>query len=869
MNKMIRNIPIRDKIVMITLLISLVIIFIFSLSNYYVDVRQYQSASVERALSDARLISQYCVMPLEFGLPENAGEALQKLEAMPYIENAVLFDLHDSVFAEYRRDMAAWRPDLPALKNKPSVLDDDHIYVCQPVAYHDQIYGYLYIKAVTDISKIEVNKILLFLFLIMCMIVLAYILASWMHKFISGNIVNLTKFTAHISEAKDYSLRIKKEAEDETGKLYDEFNRMLDTVQAREKERDEALAGLRDSESRFRTLVENAPIGITIAREQTIIYANPKFCQTLGYNSPEEVVGNSFYSYLHPEDLPAFLERAKRRQAGLPVEAVNEIRMLCKDGQSVPLLGSTALVQIEDGPARIAFLQDIAKIKQAEAELTKYRDHLEDLVRERTLELDKANRQLNLAVEVAEKANQAKSIFLTNMSHELRTPMNAIIGFSELLSHMASEPKQMDYLAKIQSSGNTLLSLINDILDLSKIEAGKLTLRWLPVNLRRLFDEMIQMFSYKIAEKSLSSEFLFSDNIPESVLIDETRLRQIIINLLGNAIKFTQSGKISVAVWAVFPEEGDQRTFDLFFSVTDTGIGIPKDHQKRIFLPFEQAWHDRNEDFGGTGLGLSITQQLVHAMNGEILVKSKVNVGSTFTVVLKSIETGGMPAGTPEAQNTAEFKFDSLDFEKATVLIADDIGFNRDLLRAYFSGYSIEIIEAENGLEALRMMHDRKPSLVLLDMKMPVMDGYEVAREMKADVALKKVPVIAVSASALHEDEALITKHCEGYLRKPVRRAELIKEAMKFLPYKVITPAEQTDREILPLNIGEVTAMLTREQKEKLLVACENADINRLRELIGMIEGHIPSAGLALSVYAARYDYDGLKKILRNCEDKS
>ncbi len=421
--------------------------------------------------------------------------------------------------------------------------------------------------------------------------------------------------------------------------------------------------------------------------------------------------------------------------------------------------------------------RDVTERRQKEEEIRQAKEDAEEnaeKLNQFARELELNNIELEMARIDAEAANTAKSEFLANMSHEIRTPLNAVIGFSELLGNLVVDKKQKSYLDSIQTSGNSLMTLINDILDLSKIEAGKMALNYENMSMDLVCNEIRQIFSLKISEKNLDFEIELDPDIPTFLVLDEIRLRQILLNLVGNAVKFTEKGTITISI-SQENKHSAQSKLDLIIAVSDTGIGIPEPQRDLIFDSFKQQEGQSNRKFGGTGLGLTITKRLIEMMNGKVSVESTVGVGTTFYVRLNEVAISAV-SSIPTAQVTKETSAD-IAFENSLVLMVDDIPSNRQLIHETLTRVGLQVIEAENGLQSLAMAEKSRPDLVIMDIRMPVMDGYEATRKLRSNPKTKHIPIIALTASVEVEEKSKAIKlGFDGFLAKPIQSQLLIKE---------------------------------------------------------------------------------------------
>jgi len=420
---------------------------------------------------------------------------------------------------------------------------------------------------------------------------------------------------------------------------------------------------------------------------------------------------------------------------------------------------------------------DIRQRIDVEEELKRHREHLEDRIKERTAELE-------IAKDKAEVANRAKTAFLASMSHELRTPLNAILGYAQILQHDSNLGERNAVgLATIQQSGEHLLTLINDILDLSRIEAGRLDLFVSPIDLPSFLQSITDTISIKAEQKGLLFTLDTVGDLPRAAQVDDKRLRQVLLNLLDNAVKFTDLGGVSLRVRKLPGDEGRPR---LRFEVEDTGIGIEAEHLATIFLPFEQVG-DPHRRMGGTGLGLAVSRQLVRRMGGDIDVQTEVGRGSRFW-----FDIDVAPAEVPAPPAPPQPRIVGYEGPRKKVLVVDDIAGNRAVVSDLLGSLGFDVLEADNGEAGLRSAQEQRPDLVLMDILMPVMDGLTATQRLRQLPGGCDLPVIMVSAGASEaERERSMQVGANAFLIKPIAFDELFRHigALLHLSWKRATAA--------------------------------------------------------------------------------
>lgn len=509
----------------------------------------------------------------------------------------------------------------------------------------------------------------------------------------------------------------------------------------------------------------------------------------------QELLSISFKELIHPEDLDFTMGKMRQLTSGMqdtPISFENRIRR--KDGSYHWLAWTSTFDKNTD--LIYAIGRDIDERKKMEQQIIE-------------------------AKERADEANRAKSHFVANMSHEIRTPMNSILGFADMMRDLVDTDLEKEYIENIRKSGKNLLQLINDILDLSKIEAGKKEIDNQSVNIERILDEVKSIFALQTGNKGLDLRIRINDNMPKALLLDEMKLRQILVNLMGNAIKFTREGFIEIGTMVKEIHKTESRV-NLEIYVKDTGIGISEARQETIFREFEQEDYTISDQYGGTGLGLAISNRLAQLMNGSLNVKSSPGKGSTFTLYLENI-----PVSTMMEENGEETKRDyDVAFNKGTILIVDDIQLNRQLITEFLKDYPIQVMEASNGVDAVRIAGEEDLDLIFMDIKMGRMNGVEAMKKIKKKK--ENLPIVALTASAfdVHSEKEWF----DGYLRKPVNRRQILAELERYVGLQKGYEGKSFIRDDGRRPENAASGTLSRKKKQKLAGKLD-------REVSGFIAG--------------------------------
>ena len=636
------------------------------------------------------------------------------------------------------------------------------------------------------------------------------------------------------------------------------------------RERQSVEAALRDNQQKYKTVAETATDAIiTLNKKERILFANRHTQKIFGYK-PEEMIGRSLRDFMPDRfkkpDGSGITHFLNWDQTGTLSSGIELVGM-AKGGHEIPLEVSLGFMRQEDGSALFtAVMRDttdrkkvLRNLEQSRAELETLNRELEQRVTERTL-------ALNQALEDAQSANRAKSQFLANMSHELRTPLNAILGFANLLTLETSlEKGQRDYLAIITRSGNHLLGLINEVLELSKVEAGSNPVRLSSFPIHHLLKDLEDMFQLPAREKQLGLRFSLDEPIPEYLVSDQGKLSQILINLLGNAIKFTARGEIEVAVGM---RQFKERKALLTIEVRDTGVGIAERDLEEIFEPFRQTG-DSLLGGEGTGLGLPISRKFARLLGGELVASSNLGKGSIFCLTIQV----GVDDAPQENANTHKKRAIAMEPDQAPIrlLIVEDNHPSRLLLQKVLENLGFHVEVAKDGQQAIAIFQTRRPHLIWMDMRMPVMDGYQATRNIKSLPGGRETPIIALTASAFEEQrDTIMAAGCDDYLPKPIQNHQLVEMLMKHLGVRFVfaedhAPISQENKPLAPLDPGAIAA-LPGEAFDRLKAFTVTFDSEETEAVIELCRRHDEGLAEALSGHLGEYNYQSLLDAIAGAE---
>ncbi|WP_217495068.1 PAS domain-containing hybrid sensor histidine kinase/response regulator, partial [Janthinobacterium sp. HH103] len=610
----------------------------------------------------------------------------------------------------------------------------------------------------------------------------------------------------------------------------------------------------RESEQRFRILVEHAPEAIVVydLDQDRFIDANSSAQRMLGMSREALLARGPFdlYSTEQPDGMPLGLmmeEHLRRAMLGEPILVERHVRRA--DGSVFPCEVRLVRLPMEGRRLVRSGIVDISERKQSEQELLGYRDHLEELVQQRTA-------ALSVAVTEAESANRAKSVFLANMSHELRTPLNSVIGFSQMMADSSSMFEEEKHnLAIINRAGHHLLTLINDILELSKIEAGRMQLQAGPVDLNGLLDEVLEMVRMRSGDQGIALR-LERDGVPPLVRLDGAKLRQVLLNLLSNALKFIEQGSVTLSLSCQADGDGQMA---LAFAVRDTGSGIAEEDLERIFEPFVQA--DSAVAQAGTGLGLTISREFVRLMGGELRVESTLGAGSRFSFELHApalrqpalaAQAPGRVARLPPSQRGR------------MVLLVDDDDNCRKLLAGLLAPLGFQLQEAAGGVQAQAMLAAQRYDIVLSDWRMPDMDGLALTRWLRAQPALVQPRLVIMTASAFEEEkQEALAAGADGFLRKPIEQEHLFAMLEQQLGLRFQRTAAQAPRvPAAAFDLQKALGQLSAAQRQALLESVQALDLRRSAIVLAGVATSLPQLTAHIAAMLEQYQYQPLCALL-------
>jgi two-component system, sensor histidine kinase and response regulator len=784
-----RKLSLRRKLTLVMMINTVAALCLAGIGFAEYGVYRFEELRLEDLNALANILGTNSTAPLAFKDPDSAHDILQALAAKPHILAAVIYDRDGKPFALYHRGESHEPYSAPPVQADSSRFTSNRVLIFQSIIFDGEKAGTVFLEGDTIEYKHLLEGYLLFFALIVVAVSLgAYAMAGSLQRPISNPILELAWTTKMVTSTRDYSIRAGKLSEDEVGVLIDGFNEMLEQIQNRDTElrlareglerrveertleleqevadRQRAQEALHESEGRIRLLLDSTAEAIFgIDREGKCTFCNPATLRLLGHEKADSLLGQFAHDVMHhtrADGTPYPIRECRivaSRQNGEGVHLDDEVFWRA-DGTSFPVEFWAYPIRKEGEVvgAVVTFL-DITERKRGEAALRE-------------------------AKEAAEAASRAKSEFLANMSHEIRTPMNGIIGMTELALNTSLTAEQREYLGLVKSSADSLLRVINDILDFSKIEAGKLELEKTEFEIRDVFRDTLKTLAQRADAKVLELCARVSPKVPVVLIGDPTRLRQLVLNLVGNAIKFTEQGNIVVNAELLEVAGEEVR---LHISVSDTGVGIPVEKQEIIFESFAQVDGSTTRHYGGTGLGLTISRQLAELMGGRIWVESEPGMGSTFHFTCK------FQMGTAADSHGKEATRNALS--GLNVLVVDNNPVSYQIFAEMLTNWRMNPVRADGGASALDHLEAAKKAgqpfpLVLLDALMPEVDGFQVLQRIHSNPGLAGAVIMLLSANRQRVDTArcgeLGVKRC---LTKPVGQSELLDAILSVLGLGVV-----------------------------------------------------------------------------------
>jgi PAS domain S-box-containing protein len=768
-----KNASIQRKLTFVILCTSLVGLSLECLSFELYERTSFRAAMTNELSALADTLGANTAASLTFNDRKSATDMLGALRAESHIVAACLYDTRGTIFAEYRRDGTSPAFALPARREDGAQFEKNSITLYRTVFLGGEKAGAIAI--VSDLGALQA-KIKQFteisVAVILFSVLVTYLISSRLLRLITEPILHLAQIAGRVTAKEDYAVRAIPRGNDEVGALVGSFNQMLERIQ----ERDAALQGAKSelelrvdarthelqlevnermraeetlSEERkiLRTLIDNVPDFMYVKdTECRFLVANLSVARQMGAETTEALLGKNDFDFYPREIATTFYEDEQRVIRSGQAEVNREEVGVDSSGNVTQVM--TTQVPLRDKNGRVTGLvgigRDITHLKRVQGEMQRAR-------------------------EAAEAASRAKSEFLANMSHEIRTPLNGVMGMTDLALETDLTSEQREYLETVKMSGDSLLTVINDILDFSKIEAGKIDLEVLDFNLRDSLESTLKTMALRSDEKGLELLCEVAPEVPEMVRGDFSRLRQIVVNLVGNAIKFTDSGEIAVKVQVESNEGAD---CICRFTVSDTGIGVPVDKRELIFKPFSQADTSTTRKYGGTGLGLTISTRLVQMMGGRIWVESEMGRGSQFhfTVRLGRADAKEIKLGTiapPELLHGVK------------VLVVDDNCTNCRILDGMLARWHMKPTLVNGGKAALEHLSAARQAgspfgLILTDMHMPDMDGFALIEQIRRQPELATATIMMLTSAGHRGDSARCHElGVAAYLLKPIRQSEL------------------------------------------------------------------------------------------------